>query len=180
MAPRFDVNAPDLYIPGFTLPTTAPHPPPSGWAHLGQRFGCLEPQDGPSSDPCLCVCLPQLWLLLPTSWWLAWHWGPRIGKRGLQCGVWGAGGQSGEVPLSQNKTTMLPVGSRKSPWMSNLGSPLSLPSFPPTTPCAGLLFKSVLPLGLHYQIQPHPLPLLTSCHPPTPYPNSSSSQEDLI
>lgn len=85
VAPRFDVNAPDLYIPGFTLPGTARHPPPSGWARLGQRFRCLVAQDGPSSsDPCLCVCLPQLWLSSPMSWWLAWRWGPRIGKGGLE------------------------------------------------------------------------------------------------
>ena len=85
VAPRFDVNAPDLYIPGFTLPGTARHPPPSGWARLGQRFRYLVAQDGPSSsDPCLCVCLPQLWLSSPMSWWLAWRWGPRIGKGGLE------------------------------------------------------------------------------------------------
>lgn len=44
VAPRFDVNAPDLYIPGFTLSTTALHLSPSGWAYLGQRFRYLEAQ----------------------------------------------------------------------------------------------------------------------------------------
>ncbi|KAF5926385.1 hypothetical protein HPG69_015583 [Diceros bicornis minor] len=34
VAPRFDINAPDLYIPGFTLPASIPHPPPSGWAAM--------------------------------------------------------------------------------------------------------------------------------------------------
>lgn len=50
---------------------------------------------------CVCVCLPQLWLLSPTSWWLAWHWGPRIGKRvgRVVVGYGGAKGQSGEVFL---------------------------------------------------------------------------------
>lgn len=54
VAPRFDVNAPDLYIPGFTLSTTALHPPPSGWAYLGQRFRYLEAQ---VILPLTCVCV---------------------------------------------------------------------------------------------------------------------------
>lgn len=83
VAPRFDVNAPDLYIPGLPLPIPAPSPP--GGARLGQRCRCPVAQDGPSaSDQCLCVCLPQLWLSSLMSWWLAWRWGPRIGKGGLE------------------------------------------------------------------------------------------------
>ena len=42
VAPRFDVNAPDLYIPGFIPPTSTQRPPPSGRACLGQTFRCPE------------------------------------------------------------------------------------------------------------------------------------------
>ena len=42
VAPRFDVNAPDLYIPGFIPPTSTRRPPPSGRACLGQTFRCPE------------------------------------------------------------------------------------------------------------------------------------------
>lgn len=82
VAPRFDVNAPDLYIPGFTLPlpcTLLSLPGLLGWV-----CGCLEAQGSSSSgDQCLCVCLPQQWLSSPTFWWLVLRWGPRIGKGGL-------------------------------------------------------------------------------------------------
>ena len=42
VAPRFDVNAPDLYSPGFIPPTSTRRPPPSGRACLGQTFRCPE------------------------------------------------------------------------------------------------------------------------------------------
>lgn len=73
VAPRFDINAPDLYIPGFTSHRCWGVSRPDVWVP-GAQAGF------PSSDKCLCVCLLQPWLSSPTSWWLALPWGPRTGK----------------------------------------------------------------------------------------------------
>lgn len=72
VAPRFDINAPDLYIPGCPLP---PLP-----GHVWDR--CLGAWCKKGFPPLtsVCVCLLQPWRSSPISWWPALLWGPRTGK----------------------------------------------------------------------------------------------------